>query len=101
MSPSAIRVTRITKATCCLYNYLKLSGAYNQHQYCPPGYTDQEDKHGNCIPGDSWLQQTKRVRNIQCLGSHNCTDFAAELHDTVMDHLVVIYPGKSVVLDIT
>ena len=47
------KVTKITKAACCLHNYLKMSEAANQgSRYCAPGLIDQEDRFGNHIPGD-------------------------------------------------
>ena len=50
------KVTKITKAACCLHNYLKISemrsSISSTRHYCPPGYVDHEDPLGNFIPGD-------------------------------------------------
>ena len=60
------KVTCITKAVCSLHNYLKITEASNtasNRPYCPPGYTDQEDRDGNFIPGD-WRQEVSGLKNI-------------------------------------
>lgn len=52
------RVTKFTKAACCLHNYLKIcdirstSGSQNSQQYCPAGYADHKDSMWNFIHGD-------------------------------------------------
>ena len=47
------KVTEITKAACCLHNYLRTCEMHNAPSnccYCPPGYVDREDNEGNVIP---------------------------------------------------
>ena len=85
------KVTKITKAACCLLNYLKISEARNpsyQHYYCPPGYTDHEDLSGNVIPGDWRLQHADGMCSIPRVGSNTFSRSAAELRDTVMDYFM-------------
>ena len=42
-------VERITKATVCLHNYLRLT---ENAKYIPTGFVDSEDETGQIIPGD-------------------------------------------------
>ena len=86
-----VKVTKITKAACCLHNYLKISEARNpssQRQYCPPGYADREDIHGNVLPGDWRLQRSEGIRDMQRVGSNTFSRSAAEVRDTLMEHFV-------------
>lgn len=58
------KVTKITKAACCLHNYLKISEGHNStsnRPYCPPGYVDREDADGNLIPGDWRLESAEGI----------------------------------------
>lgn len=93
------KVTRITKATRSLHNYLKISEARtpsSQRQYCPPGYADNEDRHGYVIPGDWRLHQTDSMQCVHSVGSHNYTRSAADLRDTMMAYFTSLYPGKRI-----
>ena len=84
------KVTCITKAACSLHNYLKIteaSSTASNRPYCPPGYTDQEDRDGNFIPGD-WRQEVSGMKNIPRIGSNTYTRSAAELRDTLMNYFI-------------
>ena len=85
------KVTKITQATCCLHNYLKISEAHNpssQHHCCPPGYADREDTSGNVAPGDWRLQRSEGIRDIQRVGSITFSRSASELRDNLMEYSV-------------
>ena len=84
------KVTCITKAVCCLHNYLKISEASSpssSRHYCPPGYIDREDVNGNIIPGD-WrlVDNDGGMTNIARLGSNTYSRSAAELRDDFMNY---------------
>ena len=84
------KVTCITKAACSPHNYLKITEASNtasNRPYCPPGYTDQEDRDGNFIPGD-WRQEVSGMKNIPRIRSNTYTWSAAELRDTLMNYFI-------------
>ena len=85
------KVTRITKAACCLHNYLKISEASSSastRPYCPPGYVDQEDQAGNVVPGD-WREEIgDSLRSIAHVGSNTYSKPAAELRDTMMHYFM-------------
>ena len=83
------KVTTITKAACCLHNYLKISeacSATSNRPYCPPGYADHEDGDGNLIPGDWRLETADAIRDIGCVGSNTYSQSAADLRDTMMSY---------------
>ena len=85
------KVTRITKAACCLHNYLKISEANNttsNRPYCPPGYIDHEDGEGNIIPGDWRREAADGIRDINRVGSNTYSRSAAELRDTMMNYFI-------------
>ena len=42
-------VDKLTKATVCLHNYLRLT---ENATYTPAGFIDSEDSTGNILPGD-------------------------------------------------
>ena len=66
------KVTKVTQAACDLHNFLKISEAVypiSSHVYCPPGFTDREDRKGNLIPGD-WRTQGAELRPIRQAGSN-------------------------------
>ena len=47
-----VKVIKITQAACALHNYLKISKMrcpVSARIYCPLGYIDQEDLHGNTL----------------------------------------------------
>ena len=73
----------ITKAACCLYNYLQLQSKLLQpHErcYCPPHYIDVEDQRGNVIPGRwRFTAETASSIGLQDLGrSGTSTHFRDE-----------------------
>ena len=85
------KVTKITKAACCLHNYLKISemrsSVANSRQYCPPGYVDHEDPLGNFIPGD-WRSETgpsTGLGSISRMGSNTFSRSAATVRDAFKD----------------
>ena len=85
------KVTRITKAVCCLHNYLKVSEASNapsNRPYCPPGYIDHEDAEGNTISGDWRRGAADGISNISHVGSNAYSRSAAELRDTMMNYFM-------------
>ena len=44
------KMTKITKAACCLHSYLRIAentSPPSRRSYCPPGYIDCEDDRGN------------------------------------------------------
>ena len=82
-------MTTITKAACCLHNYLKISEARNatsNRPYCPSGYADHEDGDGNLIPGDWRLETADAIRDIGRVGSNTYSQSAADLRDTMMSY---------------
>ena len=85
------KVTKITKAACCLHNYLRICEMHNSSSscfYCPPGYVDREDNEGNVIPGD-WRSDgsSNALRTVQHVGSNNYSRSASELRDTMIDFM--------------
>ena len=92
------KVTKITKAACCLHNYLKISESCSpssQRHYCPPGYADHEDRSGNLIPGNWRLQPSEGIHDIQRLGSNTFTRSAAEMRDAFMDYFISTHGSVS------
>jgi hypothetical protein len=88
------KVTSITKAACCLHNYLKISDirstSRNSRQYCPVGYVDHEDSMGNVIPGD-WRTETgtsSSLSRISRLSSNTHSQTAATIRDSYKDHFL-------------
>ena len=85
------KVTNVVKAACCLHNYLKISEASDprsQRPYCPPGYVDSEDTHGNFIPGD-WRQHSREgIQSVQRVGSNTFTRSAAQLRDSLKEYFM-------------
>lgn len=85
------KVTRITKAACCLHNYLKISEASNStssRPYCPPGYADHEDADGNLIAGDWRNVAVDGIRDISHIGSNAYSKTAAQLRDTMKSYFI-------------
>lgn len=83
------KVTKITKATSCLHNYLKISEVssnVSSRQYCPPGYVDHEDRDGNLIPGDWRNVVADGLQHIPRVGSNSYSQTAAHLRDTMQDY---------------
>jgi hypothetical protein len=81
------KVTKITKAACCLHNYLKISemrSPANVARYCPVGYVDHEDTLGNFVPGDwrSDMMDSTCLNRISQLGSNTHSRSAASMRDT-------------------
>ena len=81
------KVTKLTKAACCIHNYLKISdirSASSSRQYCPPGYVDHEDPLGNFIPGDWRVEsgQSGGLSRIPQVGSHSFSRSAASIRDS-------------------
>ena len=87
------KVTKITRAACCLHNYLKISdmrSTSTNRQYCPPGYVDHEDSLGNFIPGD-WRSdggQSTGLSRISQLGSNTHSCSAAGIRDTFKQYFL-------------
>ena len=80
------KVMKITQAACALHNYIKISEAHDPASirlYCPPGYVDHEDIHGNIIPGD-WRHDNDGLDPITRVGSNRYSKSASDLHDTLM-----------------
>ena len=64
----------ITKAACCLHNYLQLQNKLlppQERLYCPPHYIDSEDQRGNVIPG-RW-RSTAEITSSSGLQDLGCT----------------------------
>ena len=60
------KVTKITKATFCLHNYLKISEAQSSNRpYCSPGYADHEDSAGNLVPGNWRLETADAIQVLE------------------------------------
>ena len=87
------KVTKITKAACCLHNYLKISdirSSSTAHQYCPPSYVDHEDPHGNFISGD-WRLETSQNAGLDIIsrvGSNTYSRSAAHVRDMFKDYFL-------------
>ena len=84
-----VKVTMITKAACCLHNYLKISETHSpasQRHYCPPGYTDREDQDENIVLGDWRLQHADGFQEIRRMGDNTFSHSAAEIRDTTMNY---------------
>ena len=82
------KVTKITQAACALHNYLKISEIrcpVSARVYCPPGYIDQEDQHGNIVPGD-WRNQGSELCSISQASSNMHSKPAAEVRDNMMSY---------------
>ena len=60
----------------------------SRRPYCPPGYADREDSHGNVILGD-WRADkvTGALQSINRVGSNTFSKSAAEVRDSVMNFL--------------
>jgi len=70
----------ITKATCCLHNYLQIKNKnMNPHDqfYCPPGFTDHEDSHGNLARG-TWRSSVQISSGLQQLGRVSTHNYGKE-----------------------
>ena len=77
------KVSRVTQAVCVLHNYLKISEARcapSSRLYCPPGYIDREDRHGNLVCGD-WRQAdtSTGLRAINRVSSNRFSKSAGEV----------------------
>ena len=87
------KVTKITKATCFLHNYLKISdirSSSSAHQYCPPNYVDHEEPQGNFISGD-WRLETSQNAGfdiISRVGSNTYSRSAAHVRDMFKDYFL-------------
>ena len=86
------KVTKITQAACTLHNYLKISEAQiapSSRLYCPPGYIDHDDRHGNLISGE-WRQQldtsSSGLHTISHVAGNRYTKSASELRDTLKNY---------------
>ena len=79
------KATKITKAACCLHNYLRICEMKNTPSSCPPGYIDREDSEGNIIPGD-WRSDSSSggLQSVQHVGSNTYSRSASDLRDTLM-----------------
>ena len=84
---SAEKAVKITKAACCLHNYLKIMDmrdcASSPRQYCPPGFVDHEDPLGNIIPGD-WRSEALHstgLSNVSRTGSNTYSHSAASVRE--------------------
>ena len=82
------KATKITKAVRCLHNYLRIAEIHSLpsgHLYCPPGYVDREDDHGNVILGD-WRSSSPSpaLQHLQPVGSNTYSRSAAEMRDAMM-----------------
>ena len=85
------KVTRITKAACCLHNYLKITEAStsaSSRPYCPPGYVDREDKDGIIVPGDWRHEVSEGITSMSRLGSNTYSRSAAELRDAMKNYFM-------------
>ena len=87
------KVTKITKAACCLHNYLKISdirSSQSSRQYCPAGYIDHEDALGNFIPGD-WRTEEGRstgLTRIPRVGSNSYSQSAANIRNSYKEYFL-------------
>ena len=84
------KVTKITKAACCLLNYLRIYEMHNSASscfYCPPGYINREDAEGNVIPGDWRMESPGALQSVQHIGSNTYSSSASKLRDTLMDFM--------------
>ena len=83
------KVTKVTQAACALHNYLKISEAHcppSARYYCPPGYVDREDRHGNLIPGDWRAEDNNQLSSIHQVSSNRYSNSAKELRETLMKY---------------
>ena len=83
------KVTRITKATCCLHNYMKIteaSSASSSRHYCPPAYSDHEDRSGNLVPGDWRNVAAEALQSLNRVGSNSYSQSAAHVRDVIKDY---------------
>ena len=81
-------MTKITQTECALHNYLKISKMLcfvSARIYCPPGYIDRQDRHGNILPGD-WRVEGSKLRSINQAGSNTYSKSAAEIGDSIMSY---------------
>ena len=82
------KVTRITKATCCLHNYMKITEASNapsSRHYRPPAYSDREDRSGNLVPGDWRNVAAEALQGRNRIGINSYSQSAAHLRDAIKD----------------
>ena len=88
------KMTKVTKAACCLHNYLKISEACcpsSQRHYCPPGYLGRETQDGNIVPGDWRSQTADGIQDIRRMGSNTFSRSAAELRTTMTEYFTSEY----------
>ena len=74
------KAAAITKAACCLHNYLLLKNktlVAEEQYYCPPGYTDHEDRRGNLSNG-RWRSSAKDQSGLRPLGRTSTNAYAKE-----------------------
>ncbi len=84
------KATSVTKAACCLHNYLRICEMYNptsSSPYCPPGYADQEDSHGNVILGDWRADKDRCTAKYTLCWKQHFSHSAAAVQDSVMNFL--------------
>ena len=85
-------VTKITQATCCLHNYLRISKINNPPSarfYCPPGFVHVESNDGNVILGD-WRSEisSSALQSVQRTGSNTYSWSASDLRDSIMTFMI-------------
>ena len=86
------RCAHIAKAVVALHNFLMLmetSLPRHERRYCPPGFTDSEDKEANFIPG-GWRSEVDRdieYLPVATSGNRNpCKKAAKEIRDMLKDY---------------
>ena len=83
----------ITKAACCLHNYLQAKNkalVADEQYYCPPGYTDHEDRRGNISNGRwrSSAQNQSCLRPIGRVSSNTYTKKAALVREKYKNYFL-------------
>ena len=78
-------VDKITQATVCLHNYLRLT---DNSGYMPSGFVDCEDSSGNILPGN-WREEVAdndAFRDVQRIGGNRYTYDAGNIRSAFRDH---------------
>lgn len=80
---------KIVLATIALHNFIKKNNQSSQ-LYCPPGYADSEDEHGNIIHG-AWRNEVDASPTLFThgrMGSNNASASAFDQRNTLKNYFM-------------
>lgn len=84
------KVITITRAACCLHNFLQRGISPSDQMYCPPPFADHIDSSGNIVPGD-WRLEADPTGNFLPLGrcgSNMYSTSAGHIRDAYANYFV-------------